>query len=180
MKKKLIVSILLLTPLLLFSLILKRTSLSELAASSDLILRAEVLHSRSAWDENQEMIWTDSQLHIQEIYKGMASAREINVRQRGGQVGPVMLEVPGVGLLVPGEEVILFLKEHEGRFRIHSMELGKFVLLDNPENGVRMVSTIMPVEDIYDAPAAKRSRDEVTHKPIPYLEFINRLQTILE
>ena len=180
MKKILFVVMLLSLPFLLFSLTLRRTTLEKLQRNTDLVIYGSVLATHSAWDEKHEFIWTESEVEINDVLKGSWTLNRITISQLGGRIGDTGLEVPGVELLAPGDEVILFVRRFRGRYRIESMELGKFTIYTDKAGGEKKIRTIMPAEDIFGIDLAKKSSRAPELTQVLFKDFINRIRTISE
>ena len=84
-------------------------SMEELTARAPLIVHAVAQGSNVAWDEPHAKIWTWTELVVKETFKG-DTAKTLVVKQPGGVVGEVGMEVSGVATFKPGEEVVLFLE----------------------------------------------------------------------
>ena len=180
MKKILFVVMLLSLPFLLFSLTLRRTTLEKLQHNTELVIYGSVLATHSAWDDEHEFIWTESEVEIKEVLKGSRTLNRITISQLGGRVGDTGLEVPGVELLAPGDEVILFVRRFRGRYRIESMELGKFTIYTDKAGGEKKVRTIMPAEDIFGIDLATKSGRAPELTQVLFKDLINRIRTISE
>jgi hypothetical protein len=118
-------SLLVLTALFLGAagLTVKKATVEELTASSELVVHARLGSSAARWEGNN--IYTYTQLEVIDPIKG-ASADRLTVKQLGGKVGQDALEVPGSPKLRQGEEVVLFLVRWNDAYWIHSIVLGKF------------------------------------------------------
>ena len=84
-------------------------SMEELTARAPLIVHAVAQGSNVAWDEPHAKIWTWTELVVTETLKG-DTTKALVVKQPGGVVGEVGMEVSGVATFKPGEEVVLFLE----------------------------------------------------------------------
>ncbi|MDH4068885.1 MAG: hypothetical protein OEV30_00520 [Ignavibacteria bacterium] len=108
-------------------------SLDQLTNDSDLIVHGTVLSSHSTWED--QSIYTYTTIRVTETLKG-PSETEIVVKQLGGAVGDTRAEIDGSPVLNPGDELVLFLRDWQESYWIHSIVLGKFSVLR--ENGVPM------------------------------------------
>jgi hypothetical protein len=106
-------------------LTVKKTSVEELTASSQLVLHARVGSSSSQWEDKN--IYTYTQIEVIEPIKGSPPER-VTVKQLGVRVGQEALEVPGTPRLEQGEEVVLFLVRWNDAYWVHSIVLGKFTV----------------------------------------------------
>jgi hypothetical protein len=99
------------TPLLAASI--AQRSLADMARGADHVVHVRVLDARAAL-EGDGAIWTTCTLEVVEPLQPddpPAGARLL-VKQLGGRVGDLALVAPGVPQLAPGEEAILFTKDH--------------------------------------------------------------------
>ena len=90
-------------------------SMEELSARAPLIVHAVAQGSNVAWDEPHAKIWTWTELCVKETLKAPSTSLGLNggtlvVKQPGGVVGEVGMEIAGVATFKPGEEVVLFLE----------------------------------------------------------------------
>ena len=106
-------------------LTVKKATVEELTASSQIIVHARVESSGARWEGSNIYTYTD--LEVIESVKG-ASPDRVTVKQLGGKVGEEALEVAGTPALKPGEEVVLFLVRWNDAYWIHSIVLGKFTV----------------------------------------------------
>jgi hypothetical protein len=88
-------------------------SREALVAESDLVVRATVLSRKSAWNAERTQIHTWTTLRVDEYLKGQG-ARELLLRQIGGEVDALVTEISGDGHVLPGEQAILFLRRGDG------------------------------------------------------------------
>ncbi len=103
----------------------------ELAAHADLVVRGKVTAQKVQWDEQHQLIVTRTYIERTESLKGDAPANFV-VRQVGGQLDGLMLNVQGLARFEIGEEVVLFLEKHPkapGEFVLESMAASKFSLV---------------------------------------------------
>jgi hypothetical protein len=156
------------------SLTVEKISLEELTAQSDLIVRGIVVSSSSQWE--QSSIYTYTTIRVEELLKGNPPA-DLRVKQLGGRVGEIAAEVPGTPELNPKDEVVLFLREWNGDYWIHSIALGKFtVLRDGP--------TAMTVSDLNNVGLVDPvTKQEITDKAgkintIPLESFLNDVRSL--
>ena len=84
-------------------------SMEELTARAPLIVHAVAQGSNVAWDEPHAKIWTWTELSVKETLKGEVTTHVV-VKQPGGVVGEVGMEIAGIATFKPGEEVVLFLE----------------------------------------------------------------------
>jgi hypothetical protein len=110
-----------------FATTMLEQDLASLTKGADVVVRAQVLSSQARWTSDHARIITDTELEVQEAWKGKPAAR-IVVMQPGGIVGELGQKVDGVALFEPGEEVVVFLEARGDRFTVAGMAQGAFHL----------------------------------------------------
>ena len=105
-------------------------ALADLTAKADLVVQAEVVDSRSRWNDSHTLIETAHRLVVHRHLLGPATT-EVLLYTDGG-----FLPEEGLGMVsshtprfAVGEEVLLFLRKENNRFQIVDGEAGKFTLL---------------------------------------------------
>ena len=99
----------LLAPLTALGTVVLSLSFEELTARAPLVVHARVNASNVAWDDEHAKIWTWTELVVKETLKG-TPVTTVLVKQPGGVVGEVGMEISGAATFAPGEEVVLFLE----------------------------------------------------------------------
>ncbi len=95
-------------------------SLEELVKRSDLVVRATVQGQRAFVEGPRDWIYTVSDLNVHESLKGDTKAGvTLQVRQVGGTVGDIEMQLEGNANLRVGEEVLIFLDRDEVRPGYH-------------------------------------------------------------
>jgi len=121
-----IVALALLVTTIASALTVAAIGLDQLTAESDLIIHCRALSSHSQWEDQN--IYTYTNVQVLETLKGTVGG-EVMVKQPGGTVGDIGAEIDGAPSLHDGEELVLFLREWEGNYWIHSIVLGKFSVI---------------------------------------------------
>jgi len=103
-------------------------SFDALTKQSDVVVIATVVESTSFWAPNKERIYTHTKVLVLRSLKGLPKTQSLVVRQWGGQVGGVRMDVPGNANLKTGEEVVLFLSNDETFHYVVGLAQGKFTL----------------------------------------------------
>lgn len=105
-------------------------ALADLTAKADLVVQAQVVDTRSRWNDSHTLIETAHRLVVHRHLLGPATA-EVLLYTDGG-----FLPEEGLGMVsshtprfAVGEEVLLFLRKENNRFQIVDGEAGKFTLL---------------------------------------------------
>ncbi len=108
------------------------TNLEKLSRQSQLIARVRVSALASSWNEQKNRIYTTIEFAVIEIIKGQAGDK-IVIQQLGGVVGEDALLIQGAPDFQVSEEAVVFLSFHQGHYRVASLGLGKFDVLE--QNG---------------------------------------------
>jgi len=88
--------------------------LSELTATADQVVVADVAKVESHWDEDHRNIVTAVEIQVQESWKGTPPADgKVVLRHPGGSVGEIEMTVIGMPRFSVGERALLFL-DHTG------------------------------------------------------------------
>jgi len=108
---------------------------ADLASGAPVIVRARVLagQARSATEDGQEIVLTETRFQPLDVIKGNLDVEEFSVELPGGRIGERSDWVPGTPEFLPGAEVILFLSpaggEDERRFRLTEFGLSSFEIV---------------------------------------------------
>ena len=115
----------------------------ELIGQSDAVIQGDVVSQQSRWDEQGQLIVTDTTVRVSEVIVGEAPP-VVTVRTIGGGVGRLLVEAPGFPQLDPGEAVLLFLKNDEAiqASRIVGYEQGHFEVVERRDGVVLAVPRI--------------------------------------
>jgi hypothetical protein len=118
----------------------RRMTLAQMSAQSDLILRGTVVDQTSFWSPDKRYVVTHTTVRIGNKLKGRApgGADTVVVRQIGGEVDGVRMEIAGNARLSKTEEVVLFLKTDTRYGYVQGMAQGKYTVFRGA-GGVDMV-----------------------------------------
>jgi len=72
------------------------------------VVHATAISSTSHWNDKHSLIVTDTQFQVHETLQG-AAVSSVTVRVPGGQIGKLLVEVPGMIAFAPGAETVLAL-----------------------------------------------------------------------
>jgi hypothetical protein len=98
----------------------------QMGEESALVVQGRVTTVRSYWNDSHTKIFTETQVAVDESYKGGAGGT-VSVVQLGGIVGHVQMKVEGALAWNPGEEVLLFLEPAGGdRYMVYGLSQGKY------------------------------------------------------
>jgi hypothetical protein len=112
--------------------VLRAFDRAEQVHGSSLIATGRVLSVHSFWDAPGEMILTDAEIALDELWKGTASTRTVTVRTLGGSVDGIGVSVSGAATFREGEAVLLFLAPAGGVYRTFGLSVGKYRIVDSP------------------------------------------------
>lgn len=121
----------------------------SLVRASDLVVRARVGRSHSFWNTPRTRIYTESRLRpIDVLFDAVAARRAptsqsgaITVRQLGGRIADTWMTVPGTAQFEEGDEVVVFLRRHDGFYTLVGMAQGCVVLRKTP-TGLQAISDL--------------------------------------
>lgn len=99
----------LLLPLSALATVVLSLTMEEMTERAPLVVHATVHATEAGWDTERAKIWTWTELIVKDTLKGHAQSTVL-VKQPGGVVGEIGMNVSGVATFTPGEEVVLFLE----------------------------------------------------------------------
>lgn len=109
----------------------------EMVVSARAIIRGKVLSVASAFDQNKNTVFTYVTLQVKEVIKGRVDARQIVLKEPGGEADGRGSMIFGTPQFISGERVLLYLDTWpDGSLRVHQMFLGKFSIEEDPRTGV--------------------------------------------
>ena len=102
--------------------------LEDLVRESDSIVQGVVESVSSEWDNDRKLIFTYASIRVDDPLKG-ERRRALRIRQMGGQVGALVMSVPGMPEFNQGQGVIVFLKDAgNGTFHVVGLNQGRYVI----------------------------------------------------
>ncbi|OGL44093.1 MAG: hypothetical protein A2161_16975 [Candidatus Schekmanbacteria bacterium RBG_13_48_7] len=107
------------------ALIVKYT-VDELAARSELVIVGEVAALKARWNKDQEPIYTEITVTVDEIWKGNPETKTVTIEQVGGTSDGTTLIVPDAAEFKTGMKVILFIDRREDMTDLAGWFQGKF------------------------------------------------------
>lgn len=113
-----------------------RVPLDELTHGSDLVLQAKVAQvavETAPGDERR--ISTRVKLEVVRVLKGHHSAPSLTLRLIGGSTDRWTLQIPGMPVFRPGEEVVVFLEATSDGFIPAGLSEGKYTVTRDPVEG---------------------------------------------
>jgi hypothetical protein len=96
---------------------------------SDVILTGRILSVRCQWSPDHSAIFSDAELSVDEVWKGLPAGDRVVVRTFGGRVGDVALEVEGAARFDSGERVVVFLRRSGLVYSPFGMRFGKYQIV---------------------------------------------------
>lgn len=111
--------------------------LDDLTAESQTIVYGRVVASRTEWDQNRRIIYTIYTVVPTEYLKGYLGTT-FELREPGGEIGGIVMHVPGVPKFSGGQEAVLFVwTDAAGRHQTSALEQGALKILTDPRTGIR-------------------------------------------
>lgn len=108
---------------------LVRLDLPQLVRQSDSIVQGRVVHVEAKWEQN--LVFTYVYLDVEDPLKG-ERLTTIVIRQVGGTIGALNMDVNGMPKFATGQQVLVFLKAHRDRtFQVVGMNQGRYEVIDN-------------------------------------------------
>lgn len=105
----------------------------DVVESAPIVVRGTAGKSYSNWLDDPQggrILFTFTELSIEEVLKGLPLGNSILVREMGGKKDGVGLEVPGTAVFKQGESVVVFLgnknQDTVGSYSVWNMMLGKY------------------------------------------------------
>jgi hypothetical protein len=89
---------------------------AQLVGLSDRVAHVRVLDVHAEVDPNGQTIHTIAHLAVLEDFTGINESI-IEVRELGGDVGTARMWIPGAVTYIPGDELVICLKQHNGTWR---------------------------------------------------------------
>jgi hypothetical protein len=135
----------------------KPLSVEELTQRSSLVVLARAVESRSAWNPEHTLIYTETRFATEQNLKGSAPTT-FTVRQIGGSAEGYTQKVSGVRHWQTGDEAVLFLRPsdaNDGTYAVTGLMQGNFVLQRSTSGTV--VSNGVPDVTAFDSATGKLS-----------------------
>lgn len=159
-----------------------RMNLEEMAAQSPSIVHGTVVSTESKWNEERSLILTDVRIRVLDTVKG-ETATEVVVQQPGGVVGNIKVDVPGMSIFRPGDEVVLFLAPGgRGNLHVNGLTQGRFDVIKDPTTGERTVRGLTPEQMARLVPVGTLSHGAdgppVQKESVPLDEFLDGVRRL--
>lgn len=107
-------------------------SVDELYEMSHAVVRGTVTDSRTFWSD-EGTLFTDWTFQVDEVLSGQAPT-QVTIRQMGGEIDDVRMEIPGDGRFRIGDHLVVFLRAEDG---VHYLTLmGQAVMSVSLQGGL--------------------------------------------
>lgn len=110
---------------------LRAWSDAELVRASDVVVRGRVIDVRVVTRPGSGVIETVARVAVAEDYTGDADD-VIEIRELGGSIGAMRLDVPGAARFIVGDDIIVALEHKRGYYRPITMGRAVFGVRDTP------------------------------------------------
>ena len=111
----------------------------DLGRESSIVVRGRVTEVRAFWNSTGTKVFTETTVMVDETYKGQQTG-SVSVRQLGGVVGRVRVNVDGAPVWKEGEEVLLFLEPFNGSsYQVAGFSQGKYTIERDTRTGEHFV-----------------------------------------
>ncbi|MCB9557322.1 MAG: hypothetical protein H6707_14540 [Deltaproteobacteria bacterium] len=115
-------------PALAEASVLQRLDLDQLTRAAETIAVGRVLRTESRWTKDGRRIITDATFRVDQAIAGCQLGDTLTVRRLGGKVNGLAQRVFGAAVLTSGDEVLLFLRHHQGWYSAVGMSQGAFFI----------------------------------------------------
>lgn len=113
----------------LFATTVFRMELKEVVGKADAIVEGHVESVYSQWDAQYRLVFTYISIGVDEFLKG-EPRRSLLIRQLGGRIGSLDMNVAGMPQFREGEQVLLFLRRHNnGTFEVVGLDQGRYQIV---------------------------------------------------
>ena len=128
-------------------------TLEQLTDGSLYVVEGRVLEVWTELDPERMVVWTRARVEITKTHKGPDAPTELVIDSMGGTYGDFSVDVPGMAVFSPDEEIFVFLDQlGDGRLVPASKFLGKYTVRRAPGEIDRYVRTWEgKVGEVYDA-----------------------------
>lgn len=137
----------------------QRLGLEDLVKRANTIVVGRVTNSRTYWNSNRKLIFTNYTIQVDESIKGQAG-HSLEVTTIGGKIGDVELHVAGMPAFQNGESAVVFVEQSGGFQTVLGLSQGKFTVTNGEvrnnlgdlsfPDGRPGISTRMPLQTFKD------------------------------
>jgi len=150
------------------------TTLEKFVRTSTIVVKVRVDKVESRWDDSHTKIYTHTTVTVLESIKGNNVPESIVLKEVGGKVGDEALVVHGAAHFNPGEEVILFLIYHRDRYWLHSMAMGKFIIVE--DNNSKFATNRTISNELIKLESSQIESQSKVHPEYDLKKFVGRLK----
>lgn len=115
-------------------------TVQELAHHSSAVVEGTVVQTRSFWNDEHTMIFTEAVVEVEAALVGDVPST-VTVRTVGGTVDDFRIVADGFPVFTVGERAVLFLTPTGDRFRVTGFQLGHFRLVTGADGVERALPT---------------------------------------
>lgn len=160
-------------------------TLEELATQSQSVVHGKVARTWSAWDNNQQVIWTHYEVEVSDSLKGPAQTQLI-LSEPGGTIGGTSMLIAGTPVYEVGEEIVLFTEATPiGYARTCGWGQGKFRVSAAQDGTRKVVAWGRGTVELMESSGKKQSAPGETRTALQTLngmgldEFKARVRTLI-
>lgn len=139
-------------------------SRAELVQHADLVVRATIGSQASAWNPGHTQIVTVTQIRVTAYLKG-SGPDTLALRQLGGTVDQLRMQIAGDARFTPGQDVVLFLRQGDGVVFLTAMAQSAYYVLPGSNGGSN--SGFMVHRDLHDLAFARLQQNGMTVQEAP-------------
>jgi len=155
-----------------FATIVTKMDLPALVQSSDVIVQGTVEQVYSQVDPQLNLIFTYASIRVDEAIKG-GPRQTILIRQLGGTVGGLSLNIAGSPDFKQGEQVVVFLEtQHNGAFHVAGLNQGRYTIEDNVAVANTSGLTLLDAK-------TKQMNDRTVINRTPLVEFKSKIRELI-
>lgn len=124
-------------------------SQDELVAASSAVVQGKVVETRSYWNQDRTLIWTEAVIEVEERLAGDTPGL-VRVQAPGGTIGDLRIEAVGFPTFETNERLIVFLEpqgertlvtgHRQGQWRIEKDAAGREIAQPAVDSDVMLIS----------------------------------------
>lgn len=100
-------------------------SQEELIAESSAVVQGKVVETRSYWNKDRTLIWTEAVIEVEERLVGETPGL-VRVQTPGGMIGDFRIEAVGFPIFEANQRLLVFLKPEGKRTRVTGFRQGQW------------------------------------------------------
>lgn len=156
-----------------FATLIVPLSQEDLVTGADVVVQGRILETRSFWNQEHTVIFTDVRIQVEDPVLGHPSS-VVTVRTVGGQVGKERLVFVGGPSFTVGERQLLFLHHHQdGSLRVVGARQGQFRIVN--QGGIETAVSMLA-----EGPALVTPDGDETERPraVPAAELKHQVRDL--